>query len=54
MVPSKKTDFMEIRYETYGIPHDCEKKKAIIYSVSCYTSYCLLHILIAPNVHVVG
>ena len=25
---------MEIQYETYGIPHDCEKKKLIINSVS--------------------
>ena len=28
---------MEIHYETYGIPHDCEKKKAVAYSVSDYT-----------------
>ena len=25
---------MEIQYETYGIPHDCEKKKLMIHSVS--------------------
>ena len=36
MVFSKKTVSMEIQYETYGIPHDREKKKLIIYSVSSY------------------
>ena len=25
---------MEIQYETYGIPHDCEKKKITVFSVS--------------------
>ena len=36
----KKTVSMEIQYETYGIPHDCEKKKITIDCVSDYlTSY---------------
>ena len=30
----KKTVSMEIQYETYGIPHDCEKKKITIDCVS--------------------
>ena len=36
MVPSKKIVSMEIHYETYGIPHDCEKKKATVCTVSDY------------------
>ena len=28
---------MEIHYETHGIPHDCEKKKATAYNVSNYS-----------------
>ena len=27
---------MEIQYETYGIPHDCEKEKTTVYTVSNY------------------
>ena len=29
---------MEIHCETYGIPHDCEKKKNIFHSVSVIKS----------------
>ena len=33
-MPNKKTASMEIRYETYGIPNDCEKKSFTVTSVS--------------------
>ena len=34
IILNKKTTSMEIHYETYGIPHDCEKKSYNITSVS--------------------
>ena len=34
---------MEIHYETYGIEHDCEKKK--VYSVSNYIVLLAVHAL---------
>ena len=36
---------MEIHYETYGISHDCEKKKAVVYSVSDYIVLLTMHML---------
>ena len=33
-MPNKKTASMEIRYETHGIPNDCEKKSFTVTSVS--------------------
>lgn len=47
MVPSKKTVSMEIQYETYGIPQDCEKQKFSINNVSDHVlcgSDCLAYI----------
>ncbi|XP_065898551.1 1-phosphatidylinositol 4,5-bisphosphate phosphodiesterase delta-4-like isoform X2 [Dysidea avara] len=32
IIPHKKTANMEIHYETYGIPHDCEKKSFTVTS----------------------
>ena len=46
MVPSKKTVSMEIQYETYGIPQDCEKQRFSVNNVSDHmytlatTNYC--------------
>jgi len=40
IVPHKKTTSMEINYETYGIPQDCEKKIYKISSVSDHGILC--------------
>ena len=48
MVPSKKTVSVEIHYETYGIPQDCEKQKFSVNNVSdhvLFASDCM-HLII--------
>jgi len=37
---------MEIHYETYGIPHDCEKKRITVSSVSNNYVHSNIHVII--------
>ena len=46
MAPSKKTVSMEIQYETYGIPQDCEKQRFSVNSVSDHMYTLLIMVLL--------